>query len=126
MDTLKPKNLFLIDGLGALLSIFLLGFVLVKLEPYFGIPVSTLYILAGLPVFFALYDLYCYLKEPENTSAFLKGIAILNLSYCVLSIGFAIHHSNVIKNLGWVYIILEVLILIVLATIQLRIANRMD
>ena len=52
-----PKKLFLIDGLGAILSAFLLGYVLVKLERVFGIPSKTLYFLATLPMFFVIYDL---------------------------------------------------------------------
>lgn len=58
-----PKKLFLIDGLGAILSVFLLGFVLVKLERVVGIPSKTLYFLATMPVFFAIYDLYSIKKK---------------------------------------------------------------
>ena len=34
--SIKPKKVFLIDGLGALLSIFLLGFVLPRLDKFIG------------------------------------------------------------------------------------------
>jgi hypothetical protein len=50
----NPKKLFLIDGLGALLSAILLGVVLVQLEYLFGIPKSTLYFLASLPCLFTI------------------------------------------------------------------------
>lgn len=122
----NPRKLFLIDGLGALLSAFLLGFVLVSLEPIFGIPASALYILAIIPIFFALYDGYCYFSLKANLSTFLKGIAILNLSYCVLSLGFAFYHSESLTVLGWTYIILEILIVVTLAIIELKTASHVS
>lgn len=81
-----PKELFKIDGIGAILSAVLLGFVLVHFEELFGIPKSTLYFLALLPCFFACYDFYCYFRVNKKSKYFLKGIAFVNLSYCFLSI----------------------------------------
>ena len=65
--SLHPKKLFLIDGLGAMLSAFLLGIVLVELETIFGIPTSVLYWLASFPIFFTLVDFYAFTKG-KNTS----------------------------------------------------------
>ena len=48
----KPKRLFIIDGIGAITSAFMLGIILVKLENIFGIPSSTLYLLAAFPMLF--------------------------------------------------------------------------
>lgn len=116
----KLKKLFLIDGIGALVSAISLGVVLVQLEEYFGIPVSALYILAALPCLFALYDFYCYFKLKENLGSYLKGIAIVNLLYCALSIGFAFYHQSSITWLGWTYIVLEISIVATLALIELK------
>ncbi len=120
----SPKKLFLIDGLGAILSTFLLGVVLVKLENIFGIPSSTLYILAALPMFFAIFDFYCYQKENIKFGHYLNGIAIVNLLYCSLSLGFAFYHFGTITNFGWAYILIEVLIVIFLAILELKVAKR--
>ena len=60
---LNSKKLFLIDGFGAIISAFLLGVVLVKFQEKIGVPVSVLYLLATIPVFFAAYDFYCYQKK---------------------------------------------------------------
>jgi len=117
------KKLFLLDGFGAILSAILLGIVLVKLEEYFGIPKTTLYILAALPCFFAIYDFYCYFKIEKNLDKFLKGIAIVNLLYCCLSLGFAFHHYQEITYLGWAYIIVEIIIVVAIAIIELRAAK---
>lgn len=118
-----PKKLFQIDGLGAILSAVLLGIVLVKFEKFFGIPQSTLYLLASLPCLFALYDLYCYFKINQNLGSFLRAIATANLLYGGLSLGLAVYHSNEITYWGWSYILIEILIVVTLATLELQIAN---
>lgn len=122
----NPKTLFLIDGFGAMLSAFLLGFVLVKLERFFGIPRSTLYILAFLPCLFAVYDFYCYWFIRKELANFLKIIAFSNLLYCGISIGFLIYHYQTITALGWTYIILEILIVISLVILELKTVNKLN
>jgi hypothetical protein len=117
------KKIFLIDGIGALASAFLLGVVLVRFEAHFGIPKSTLYVLAGISCIFALYDFYCFLKVKESLAKYLKWIATANLLYCCLSIGFAFYHSSEIKSLGWAYMIGEVAIVVALALYELKTAN---
>ena len=119
-----PKQLFLFDAGGALLSAFFLGVVLVKLESIFGIPKNTLYFLAFLPCLFALYDLYCYLKVQNKSSFFLKGIAIINVTYCLISLGLAFFHYQKITLLGWSYIIIEIIIVLAIAYIEFQTANK--
>lgn len=126
MESTKLKNLFLLDGLGAILSAFLLGIVLVKLESYFGIPKKALYILAALPCLFMIYDFFCYYKIERNLAKYLKGIAIVNLLYCCLSIGMAIYHQEVISSLGWIYLIVEIIVVMILAIIELKVANKFN
>lgn len=120
----NPKKLFQIDGFGAILSAILLGIVLVKWEYLFGIPKRTLYFLASLPCLFAVYDFYCYFKINKNLESFLKRIAIINLTYCCLSIGLAIYHRENIMILGWFYILMEIVIVGGLSIIELKVAKR--
>ncbi|MEO1260508.1 MAG: hypothetical protein AAFZ15_17055 [Bacteroidota bacterium] len=119
---LAPKKLFLIDGIGALLSAFLLGAIWTRFENIFGMPRSALYILALLPCFFAIYDFICYFKIKENWSPFLKVIAFANLLYCLISIGFLFNHYQQLTVLGLIYFFLELLIVILLAGIELKMA----
>jgi hypothetical protein len=121
----NPRSLFLIDGLGAILSACLLRFVLVRFEYFFGIPAQLLYFLASLPIIFAIYDIYNYRNKNGKISSALKGIATMNILYSLLSIGLSIYHFDVISKFGWGYIILEVLILVILSFLQIRTANRM-
>lgn len=119
----NPKQLFLLDGLGAILSAFLLGVVLVRLERLFGIPASTLYFLAAFPVIFAMYDLFCYHQEKNRLGPFLQGISVINLLYCCVSIGFAFYHSGTITGLGWSYILIEIFIVVNLAILEFKVAK---
>ena len=119
----KPKRLFIIDGIGAFTSAFMLGIILVRLENIFGIPSSTLYLLATFPVLFIFFDCYSYLNN--NTSKHLKIIAVMNLLYCVLSIGLTIFHNQTISMFGWAYIIIEIIIIMILAFIQLNVSQKL-
>ena len=119
MFATEPRKLFIIDGLGALLSAFLLGVVLVRFESIFGIPASALYLLASFPLGFVMYDAISY-RIKGRTAALLKGIAILNLLYCGLSLSLALYHSETITMLGWAYILGEVGIIILLAILEIR------
>ena len=102
---------------------FFLGFVLVKLEGLFGIPSSVLYFLASIPIFFVIYDFYCYWKHLK-IGLLLKGIAVLNLVYCCISIGLISYYFNTIKILGWTYIIVEIILIIFLAMIEFRVGEK--
>jgi len=122
----KPnvRQLLLIDGVGALLSAFLLGVVLVKYEVTFGIPVKSLYLLAAIPIFFALYDFTCYLSKSKKTARLLQIIASANLVYCLISLALAWSHRETITLWGWGYLIAEVLIVVALAIIEFKTAKR--
>jgi hypothetical protein len=119
----NPRKLFLIDGFGAVVSVFLLGFVLVKLESFFGIPKTTLYLLASLPCLFAVYDFYCFYIVKSELGFSLKVIGISNLLYCVLSLGLAFYHYKELSYFGWTYILMEILIVTTLACFELKTAK---
>ena len=122
---INPKKLFLMDALGAIISAILLGVVLVKLESVFGVPANMLYFLAAIPVLFILYDLFCLTKRKNNLSPFLKGIAVVNIMYCCLSIGMAVYHLKTITIFGYLYILIEVIITFTLAVFEYKVANKL-
>ena len=119
--TSNPKLLFKIDAIGAILSAFLLGVVLVYFQDYIGIPEYTLYLLAVFPVFFAVFD-FIAIGNEEGISANLKIVSIMNASYCLISVSFAFVHISSITVLGWFYIIGEVLIVLLLAILEYRVS----
>lgn len=119
----NPRKLILVDFSGALMSAFMLGIVLVHWNSFFGIPVDALYVLAVIPCFFAFYGLSIYAIESANARAFLRNIAYLNLAYCAVSVGIAVFHTASIQAAGWVYLTLEILIVVLLARLEMLVAK---
>lgn len=124
--TSNPKKLFLVDLIGAMLSAFLLVGVLARHENIFGIPPTSLYLLALFPVLFAIYDLFCLKIRTKKFSQYLKGIAIMNILYCFLSIGFALYHSKEITTLGWLYFVIEILLVTIIALTECNTAKTIE
>ena len=120
----NPKKLFILDAFGAILSAFLLGYLLVELQSLFGIPAKILYILALMPVIFSFYDFYCITKKNNELGYFMKVLAILNFTYCCISMSFAFFHRETITFLGWSYLIIEILIILCLSTIEFIVAKK--
>jgi len=125
MANINSKRLFLIDGLGALVSMFFLGVVLVWLEDKIGMPKHLLYLLAILPIFFAVYSFGCYFLLKGHNGPFLKGIAILNLLYCFLTLGLLFFYDHDLTFLGWSYFIVELLVLGILIVWEFRASTKL-
>lgn len=121
LNSLKPRQLFLIDSLGALLSAFMLGVILPMFEDFFGMPKQELYYLALAACLFFIYSFTNYLKFNSNWRFWLRIIAIVNLLYCCVTAGLVIYHYPKLSIWGLLYFIFEIIIIITLATIELRI-----
>ena len=123
LNQINPRKLFLIDGLGALLSAGMLGLILTSFETSFGMPKDVLYVLAALAGIFSVYSLLCYMISIADRSPFLKVIAVVNLLYCGLTLILVIYFFSQIKVLGMVYFLLEIAIVVTLAVIEWRLAK---
>ena len=120
----NPKQLLLIDGIGALVSAFMLGVVLVRFQASFGIPIDILYFLAALPCLFALFDFVSYATAKDRAAKALSIIAVANLVYCALSLSLAFYHMAELTALGWAYIVGEVVLVVALALYELNVARK--
>jgi len=58
-------------------------------------------------------------KQPQ----LLRGIAIFNFFYCCLSIGVAFYHYETLTIFGWIYFFIEIVIVMILANWELKIAT---
>lgn len=122
--TLQPQKLFLIDSTGAFLSAFLLGVVLVSLERSFGMPRNVLYFLSISACMLGIYSFMCYVLLNEHWKPYLQMIAFANLLYCCLTIGLVLYWNKALTNLGLLYFLSEVGIVITLALVELKTASR--
>ncbi len=121
-NRINPKTLFLIDSLGALLSAFLLGVVLVRFESVFGMPRKALYFLSSIACVFAVYSFSCFLRLSENWRPYLKIIAVANLLYCGLTLVLVVYLYQRLAILGLLYFIVELIIVSILAIFEWRTA----
>ena len=127
----NPKNIFLIDGMGALitfLSLFGIGF---WLHHYFGIPQSVLYSLAMVAIFYCVYAFSCYFflfpKLVDKTGnavkkwqSFLKVIIAANSLYCVILFFLLIYFYASLTVLGFTYFAFEISVITVLVILEMK------
>ncbi len=118
--TQHPKQLFLLDGIGALVTAICLGFLLVKFESLFGMPKQVLYYLAAVACIFACYSLFCSFRLPQNWKPFLKIIAIANLIYCLTTAILVFQFQQELTMLGKLYFMGEIAIILFLVSIELK------
>jgi len=118
--TLKPKSVFLADGIGAVLTAFLLITVLKTFNEYFGMPRETLTILSMLALILAIYSFSCFVFSDNNSQKLLKPIIVANLTYCILTLGLVIYFFNKLTILGLTYFVGEILIIGGLIYIELK------
>lgn len=123
MRRLNGRTIFLVDGLGALLTACCLG-VLLHHEDTFGMPTNYLSILIILASLFSMYALSCYSINPLNWKTCLKPLAILNLVYCGLTIFFVLQNTNQLSALGYGYFMAELTAILALAFVEIRVATR--
>lgn len=118
--TWKPKTVFLMDGLGASLTSFLLVTVPKYFSEYFGMPQEALTLLSALALIFAIYSFSCFAFLGNNAVKLLKPIIIANLSYCALTLGLVIYFYNELTGWDLAYFLGEILIICGLVYIEVK------
>jgi hypothetical protein len=117
----NPKQIFLIDSLGAFLSSFLLSLIALNFREMFGLSKTVFCFLAASAWFFAIYSLTCYCLVKNQWRIFLLLIIIANICYCFLTIWLVFNHFDSITILGLTYFILELIVIIALVFIEIKI-----
>ncbi|SHM02216.1 hypothetical protein SAMN05444366_2085 [Flavobacterium saccharophilum] len=115
-----PKNIFLIDAFGAILTAFLLFFVLKTFNTFLGLSKTTLEYLSLLAVIFSVYSFSCFFLIINNWKSYLKIICIANVFYCLLTIGIIIYYYQSISVFGIAYFFGEIVIIAGLVFLEIR------
>ncbi|MCA1763154.1 MAG: hypothetical protein ABR574_06610 [Cryomorphaceae bacterium] len=123
---IRPEIYFLADSLGALLSAFLLGVVLVHFDGFFGMPKKVLYPLALVAVLCCLNTLLCFLLVQQRWRPFLKVISVANILYCFVTIGLVFRFYAELTWAGVTYFALEILVIVLLSALEWRKAGRFN
>ena len=123
MKTLSAKQLLFVDSIGAMVSAVMLGLVLPHFQRHIGMPITELYLLASLPIAFAVIDFYWLLFRKGNERAGLLLIAFANMAYSLLSMLLVIVNFELLTALGLSYFVIELLLLAALVAFELKTAE---
>lgn len=118
-----PKTIFLIDGLGALLTAFLLFVVLRSFNEYFGISKEILNYLSAIAAGLCIYSTLCFLFLKANWTPFIRIIAFANLFYCIITVGLLMIYCSLITTAGITYFFVEMVIICGLSYAELNVAK---
>ena len=117
----KPKNIFLLDGFGALLTAFLLFVVLRTFNNFFGLSKNTLEYLSSIALVFSIYSFLFFFLITSNWKPYLKIICIGNILYCILSFGIILYYYQSISAFGIAYFLGEIIVICGIIFLEIRI-----
>ena len=111
IHSLKIRQVFLIDGIGALLSALFL-WLIYYFRNVFGVPDNMFKLLIVYPVLFACYSLICAWLTPVKWKSFLSIIMTCNLLYIIFSLGLVSFYFEELYIPAVIYFLAETLIVL--------------
>lgn len=121
---IQPKNVFLIDGIGAFVSALFLWLLIVPFESFFGFPADVAKTLSVLPFLYAMYSLSCYFFEKWQRIPFIQVIMAANILYCILSLVLVVVWFDQITLFGLWYFLSEKVIILALVMWEWKIVQQ--
>lgn len=119
----NPRGIFLVDGIGAIISAFFL-FAMSCFEEVFGMSASVLHYLMLIVVIFAGYSLSCFWFQVKNWRVFLKIIALGNTFYGLTTLILIFYLYNQLSTLGISYFLVELLVIALLVQFEFKMGFR--
>ncbi len=118
----NPYQLFLLDGLGAMLSATLLLLVVAPLEAYFGMPSTIAVILGIIACLLVICSMSCFLLKPRQWTLWMRIVAAGNLLYACTTAILLFLYAHQLTLLGFLYFVGEIIILCVLVVLERKAA----
>jgi len=118
---LNERNIFLLDGAGALLSVFLMAVVLPAIQHLIGMPSHIFYLLALWAFGSLVYDFCCFRFADRRDSRWLRGIMAANGLYCVLTAVLLVVHFAELTPWGVAYFVAEMPVILGLVMFERKI-----
>ncbi len=116
----KPKNIFLIDAVGALITFALLFLVLRTFNTLFGLSKAALEYLSLIAFIFFIYSSTCFFLAINNWKLYLKIICTANILYCVLTFGILLYDYESISIFGIIYFLGEIVVIAGLVFLEIK------
>jgi hypothetical protein len=122
----QPRAVFLMDGLGAALTAFLSGVVLVRFEELFGMPQRVLLALTAIACGFAVYSFTCAALNITRWQPFMRLIALLNTLFCCLTAALVVYYFQQLTALGVAYFVQEWLVVGAVVWVELATVSQSE
>lgn len=119
----KTRTLFLLDGLGAAMTVFYLFFVLRRFYDNFGMPTPVLTYLSVIGLIFCVYSMTCFFLLKRNWIPFLVLIGIGNLMYCALTLLLLFIYFNDLTKWGVLYFSFEIVVILLIVYMEFRVVS---
>lgn len=123
MRLLNDRNIFLLDGIGAILSACFTGLILIRYSLFLGINVSLLQSLALLPAAYTIYSLSCYFFVTKTKPWMLLTIMGANLFYCLISLGIILLRDRITWR-GKLLLTAEIFVIILVVLIEFNVYRK--
>lgn len=121
----NKRNIFVVDGIGALMTALSLGVALPFFKDVIGLPVSTFYLLSAIAIGFCIYSFSCYLWADTRKALFLKIIMSANLGYCLVTAIVMWQNWNSLKPLGVLYFVGEIFVVLTVVFVEFRVLQNL-
>ena len=123
MEKINGHKMFLLDAVGAFVSVIFLTF-LYSFDDFFGMPKSVIKIFLGIATAFFVFSTTTYFMKQINWQFHLKIIAVLNISYCLFTFYHILQNLDTLTLYGHAYFIAEILVILILSTYELKNARK--
>jgi hypothetical protein len=120
IHNITPRKLFLVDGIGALVTAISTGFLLPWCMPSVGVPLSVLKALAGVALLFPTFSLLSFYFFNLRWAKYLAMVAVANMVYCLVTLSVLFYFRESATAWALVYFLAEALVVAVLATHEWR------
>lgn len=120
----KHKNIFLLDSIGALLTTFLLYFILRNSNEFFGLSKEVFEYLSIIAFTFFVYSISCSFLVKQNWRSFLTIICTFNIFYCLLTFAIMLYHYKTISIFGALYFLLEIFVITLIVFLEIKLIKQ--
>lgn len=120
---LNERNVFLMDGVGAVASALFTGLLLPKFSLFLGINSSLLKTLALVPASYAVYSLSCYFIIKNIKPWMLLTIICGNLFYCLVSLSLILFRERITWR-AQVLLAIEIAVILFVVFLEYRVYKK--
>lgn len=115
----QPKQIFLLDGIGAFLSTLFLLFI-AKFHEVFGMPCPAVCLLCMIALILCIYSLCCYYFVGIKWRLCLLVIIAANVLYSLFTGFLVVYHFRGLTALGLAYFVAELIVLSFVIALELK------